>query len=209
MNEMRERTKEHFPTVLLTLLSIVQALALELLWSHLGEAPHLFAVSWLALLSWIQVSATFLGIVLVWVVYASNVMRFSWVPTTTDSVMPFLIGLLEFTLVETLGPATLGIWFVLMAMLVGIMNWIAHATMRRARLDADNEPFFRDRQPATLRDFYEPMAAVAGLLLAGLYLFTSGDQGILSLCALLATTSLLAGQFFVTARFWKKSLAEG
>ena len=110
MNAMRERAKEHFPTVLLTLLSIVQALALELLWAHLHEADYLFQLSWIAVLSWVQVIATLLGVVLIWVVYASNVMRFRWVPTTSDSVYPFLIGLIEFMLIDTLGPDEIGQW---------------------------------------------------------------------------------------------------
>jgi hypothetical protein len=38
--------------VLLTLLSIVQALALELLWSHVRESGYLFDTSWTALLTW-------------------------------------------------------------------------------------------------------------------------------------------------------------
>ena len=86
MNAMRERAKEHFPAVLLTLLSIVQALALELLWSHLQKADHLFALSAVNVTLWLQIVATFFGIVLIWVVYASNVMRFRWVPATSDSV---------------------------------------------------------------------------------------------------------------------------
>jgi len=88
VNTMRKRAKEHFPTVLLTLLSIVQALALELLWSHLRESPYLFELSWITAISWMQILATFLGLVLIWVVYANNVMRFRWVPVTSESVYP-------------------------------------------------------------------------------------------------------------------------
>lgn len=42
MQTIRERTKEHFPSVLVTLLSIFQALALELLWGRVRESPYLF-----------------------------------------------------------------------------------------------------------------------------------------------------------------------
>lgn len=76
---MRDRAKEHFPMVLLTLLSIVQALALELLWSHVRGNDYLFEPSLVAALSWIQIAATFLGLVLIWVVYASNAMRCAFV----------------------------------------------------------------------------------------------------------------------------------
>ena len=84
MNSIRVRAKEHFPTVLLTLVSIVQALALELLWSHLHEADYLFRLSWIAVISWIQIAATVIGIVLIWVIYSGNVIRFRWVPSTGD-----------------------------------------------------------------------------------------------------------------------------
>jgi len=42
---IRDRAKEHFPMVFLTLLIIVQALALELLWSHVRGADYLFELS--------------------------------------------------------------------------------------------------------------------------------------------------------------------
>jgi hypothetical protein len=208
VNPMRERAKEHFPTVLLTLLSIVQALALELLWSHLKQADYLFEPSWAAVIAWIQVAMTLLGIMLIWVIYASNVMRFRWVPGTTDSVVPFFIGLLEFLLIETIGPTQLGAWFALMATLVGLMNWIAHFTMRKARQEGDNEVFFRGLNPATLSDFYPPMLSVAGLALAAVYLWISGDQGIFAICLLLATGALLSRQFFLATKFWKDSIAD-
>ena len=58
-------------------------------------------------------------------------MRFRWVPVTVDSVYPFLIGLLEFLLIETLGPEKLGLWLIIMAMVFALMNWVSHMTVRR------------------------------------------------------------------------------
>lgn len=208
MNSMRDRAKEHFPTVLLTLLSIVQALALELLWSHIVGSPGLYVWSWAAVVSWLQIATTLLGVVLIWVVYASTVMRFSWVPATTDSVFPFVVGVLEFMLVESLGPGALGQWFVLMAVIVGLMHWDSHHTMRRARQDSANEAFFRDVEPATLWDFRWPVAAVLALGAAGVVLGSADSPRYLAPLALAATFALLGGQLLVTARFWERSLAE-
>lgn len=208
MNAMRERAKEHFPTVLLTLLSIVQALALETLWSHIDNTSYLLEANWFALIAWLQISATLLGFVIIWVVYASNVMRFSWVPATTDSIFPFIIGLLEFLLVKTLGPEWLGAWFVFFAMIVALMNWIAHITMRRARNDLDNEAFFATRAPAQLSDFKTEMIIVSFLALVGVYLLIIPDVGVIALLALLATLGLLAGLFYQATRFWEHSIRE-
>ena len=45
MDSMRDRAKDMFPVVLLTLLSIVQALALEFLWDHTRNRAELFEFS--------------------------------------------------------------------------------------------------------------------------------------------------------------------
>jgi len=52
MDSIRNRATDQFPMVLLTLLSIVQALALEFLWDHLRNRPDLYEYSWIALLGW-------------------------------------------------------------------------------------------------------------------------------------------------------------
>jgi len=73
-------------------------------------------------------------------------MRFRWVPSTSDSVFPFLIGLTEFMLIDTLGPDEIGQWLLLLAVVFSLMNWVAHTTMRRARLDSDNDAYFSTDQ---------------------------------------------------------------
>jgi hypothetical protein len=51
---IRERAKEHFPSVLLTFLSIIQALAVELWWSSMQEADYLWQPenSWAFWIGW-------------------------------------------------------------------------------------------------------------------------------------------------------------
>jgi hypothetical protein len=208
VNEIRDRAKEYFPTVLLTLLSIVQALALELLWSHLRETTYLFNPSWISAISWMQIFATFLGLVLIWVVYANNVMRFRWVPVTSDSVYPFLIGLIEFMLIEYLGPDEIGLWFMCMALIFGMMIWVAHAHMRRARQDVDNEVFFSSYEPATLRDFYPHITVVCALVSGGIYLLISRDQSLLAMLSVLAVNGMLGWQFYAAALFWKRTVTD-
>ncbi len=208
MKIIRDRTKEHAPMVLLTLLSIVQALALELLWSQVRESAYLFDMSWTALLTWFQVAASFLGIVVIWVVYASITMRFRWVPSTSDSVYPFIIGVLEFTLVETLTPEYMGWWFVCLAFIFGLMTWVNHTNMRRARLDDENDEFFTSLQPATTRDFYPAFIIIFGFILVGTYLTVSADRGVFALIAVMTALAVLVRQLIVSARFWEMSVSE-
>jgi hypothetical protein len=204
---MRERAKEHFPMVLLTLLSIVQALALELLWSYVRDAEGLFETSLPALISWIQIVATFIGLVLIWVVYASNAMRFRWVPMTSDSVYPFLIGVLQFMLIEAMGPNQVGLWMIIIALIFGTMIRVSHKTMQRARHDGDNKEFFSDYAPATFRDFIPQIAILGAMILTGIFLAARGDEGVLALLAVSATFLLLAWQFGMTALFWNRTIA--
>jgi hypothetical protein len=208
MKIIRNRAKEQLPMVLLTLLSIVQALALELLWSHVRESAYLFEMTWTAMLTWIQIGTSFLGIVVIWLVYASTAMRFRWVPTTGDSVYPFIIGLLEFILIETLAPEYMGLWFVCMAMIFGLMTWISHRTMRRARLDGENDEYFASLTPATTRDFIPAFVIVFVLVLAGTYLGVTGDRGMVALVAVLLAFAGLVRQLIIAARFAEMSESE-
>ncbi len=59
------RTRELLPGVLLTLLSVVQALVLETLWSTAQESPVLFAGGPPAWIGWLQVAGVFQGIVII------------------------------------------------------------------------------------------------------------------------------------------------
>ncbi len=208
MKIIRDRAKEQLPMVLLTLLSIVQALALELLWSYVRESDYLFDMTWSALLTWIQIGSSFFGIVLIWIVYASTAMRFRWVPSTSDSVYPFIIGILEFILIEMLAPAYMGWWFICLAIIFGLMTWVTHMKMRRARLDGENDEFFTKFEPATMRDFYPVFTIISILFLAGVYLGISGDRGIVALAAVSVAIAGLVRQFFAAARFWELSVSE-
>lgn len=208
MEEMRNRARANLPTVLLTLLSIVQALALEFLWTYIKEAPDLLTASWINMLMWIQLSATLIGLVLIWVVYAGHVMRLRWVPTTTDSVYPFAIGLLEFIMIELLGPDKFGQWLLCFATIFALMVWVSHRTMRRARQDGANDAFFKNLAPAKLRDFYPAIAMISLAAAAGVYLIISGDTGVIALLFLIVTAGLAIYQFRITASFWERSLSD-
>jgi len=193
--------------VLLTLLSIVQALALELLWTHIRESTHLSDTSLPTLVSWAQIATTFMGIVLIWVVYASIAMRFRWVPSTSDSIYPFIIGLLEFAQIEALSPEYMGWWFALLAMIFGLMTIVTHLKMRRARLDGDNDEFFADFKPATIRDFFPAAVIIIGFVIAGLYFGIRGDRGVVALVAVSVSLALLIRQLLVAAGYWEMSVS--
>ena len=205
---MRSRAKEHLPHVLLTLLSIIQALALELFWSEVHTLEVLFSLSWSAVSTWIQVTSTFLGILVIWVVYATTVMRFSWVPGISDSVVPFFVGLLQFVLIECLGVQNAGGWFLSLAAIFALMHGETHLIMRRARRDPDNAEFFQQINPATFRDSIPPTVMVVCLLGLGAYTLAVPDRPAVTGAGLLASLLLLIWHLVFMAMFWKRTMGE-
>ena len=137
---MRERARDLLPQVLLTLQSLIQAIALEGLWSRVAEAPHLHAGGPAAWVGWLQVSAVVLGILLVWLMYTSLVIRYLWTPTTRDSLFPFGIGLLEFAAIELLGPDHAAAWLLLMGAIYVLAIWSSFDMVERANREAGLAP---------------------------------------------------------------------
>ncbi|MDO8910041.1 MAG: hypothetical protein Q7W55_16265 [Pseudohongiella sp.] len=203
---MRERAKQQMPMVLLTLLSIIQALALELLWAHIRAEPMLLSFTGESLLAWLQIIVTLMGIILIWLLYSSVTMRFTWTPTPGDSVIPFGIGLLEFTLIASLGLDYLPVWFVLLAMLFAVMPATLQSILRRARLEQENSSYFAAIPPATLRDFFPAMLIVLLLAALGLILQLSGDQYLFALISLLIAAAAHAYQMYLSSVRWKKAM---
>ena len=207
MDIIRNRATDQFPLVLLTLLSIVQALALELLWDHLRNRPDLYEYSWLALLSWVQVTASLMGIMLIWLIYTGMVMRFRWTPSTADSILPFFIGLIQFLMIDMMGPEKLGRWMIVLAVVFATMIVASHKVFRRARQDPANRGWFDMYSPATLRDFVPHVVVIATLFLLGAWLWHSGSTGWPAMFALLVTHVVLGYEIFNAAKFWNQSMA--
>ncbi len=208
VNRIRERVKEQLPAVLLTLLSIVQALALELLWTGISDADELYHVTWTAAIQWAQMAADFLGIVVIWVVYASTAMRFRWLPSTGDSVYPFVIGVGELVLIASSRPEQLGAWFLDMAFVFAMMHWVAHHTLRRSRADPENAEFFDHVPPATVRDFYPAIATVAGLCALGGCFYGFDVPASLGLAGAVLMNLLLLWQLNNAHVFWERTMRD-
>ena len=206
METIRERAKEQLPMVLLTLLSIVQALALEWLWSHISSRDDIYSWTLPALASWLQIAATQLGIILIWLAHSMIVMRFRWVPRAVDSLFPFLIGIMQFFMIESMGPETFGPWFLLLAATYAIMTIGTHSIMRRARHDKENAVFFENLQPATLKDFRGEIVSILGFTILGTYLWISANEGWVAAIALLVTVGVLGHLTIQSATYWDQSM---
>ncbi len=206
MSSMQQRAKELMPSMLLTLLSIIQALALELLWSRLTASEHLWQFDWVALLGWLQMSAVLFGILEIWLMYTSLVLRLQWTPSTRDSVIPFVIGLLEFAMIDLTGPETMGLWFVALALTFAVAVAATQLSFRRARLDPANSEFFDTVAPSTARDYYPTIGVVAAFLAAALAIQSLGSDGWAALAGLLLANAALIQQIALTRYYTNRSL---
>ena len=208
MESMRNRAKDMFPMVLLTLLSIVQALALEFLWDHTRNRTDLFELSVSVIPGWLQIAATFNIIIIIWLMYAGLLMRFRWTPTTADSIFPFLVGMIQFLMIDLMGSENFALWIIILALAFGALVAIDHMAMRRARKDEANHEFFCRYSPATIRDFVPQIILVVVLLAAGGWIGLTNHHGWFTVSVLVGIFVGLGYETHRTASFWKISMGD-
>ncbi|MFT5482814.1 MAG: hypothetical protein ACI9GW_001468 [Halieaceae bacterium] len=76
-----ERARNLVPAIILTVLSMIQALALELFWTKVVGSQFLWEGGWGAAIGWLQLMVVLGGILFIWVFYVNFVMLFSWLPS--------------------------------------------------------------------------------------------------------------------------------
>ena len=208
MERQIERARDLLPSIIITILSMIQALALELFWNRIQVSDFLWQGGWAATLGWLQLLVMLVGMLLVWLLYVSLVLRFRWLPTMEDTLIPFAIGLLEFGMIDLMGPDTLGPWFITLAAVFGMCIGATHIAHRRARRDPENDYFFKLIPPATWRDYIASIVVVAVMAIFGLILWSLGDATILALVALLFALAALSHQMMMAHRYWMDTLVQ-
>jgi len=199
------RVREMFPEVLLAVLGIIQALALELVWEEgVGGLDRWRAVG-AGLAGGLQVSAILLGVMVVWLMYATMVMRFVWTPRFRDLVMPFVFGIAEFLLVEQMAPERLAAWFLGMAVMFAFAMAMTFETFRSVIfLEESDIPTMRQQASS-----YVPGAiALVGLLACAAVAHRFGPASPASAAALGVANLGLLGQIAVFRTFWRRDLAD-
>lgn len=206
MQPVGERAKELLPSVLLTLTSILQALSLEVLWSSASGATHLWGGDAAAIAGWLQIAAVFETVVLIWIFYAHLLMRFRWVPSMRDSIVPFGLGLGQFALAELLQPERLAVWCLLLAALLAYAMACSIAIFRAAERDPDNAWYFAVHQPRA-RDRYGPAIATVSVQLgiAALAAWT-GPGSVGHVVAMALVNVLLFAQIELQRMYWNRSI---
>jgi hypothetical protein len=202
MDDTLKRARELLPAIIITVLSMIQALALELFWSRFQDADYLWLGGPAALIGWLQFGLLLLGIVEIWLLYVSLMLRFSWIPSMADTTVPFAIGLLEFAMIDLMGPDTIAPWFVILGLLFGIALTTTRLSLRKARRDPANSWFFSHIPPANWRDHLADSTVVVALLLLGALLWWLEPTTWLTVGSLFYAVLVMAWQLVVTHRYW-------
>jgi hypothetical protein len=193
------------------LLSIVQALALEVLWSSIRDHDFLWEGGLQAAVGWMQVGISFQGIVVVWVAYLGLVVRFVWTPRILDMVIPFVLGIFQFVIASALEPQWLAYWLVLLAAMF-VFATISNSSVffAASELEENREHFeLRGAQRGLYGTFslYGPLAVFVGLILGSAILVARyGPTSVATLIALALTNLVLVVQFLQIRFYWNLAL---
>jgi hypothetical protein len=123
--------KETFTQIYLTLMSVIQGVALGYLATAIDDSYND-----LSLVNWILVAATFSQIVGIWHNSIIATIMSAWIPTLADSIIPFLVGAGELFLIASIR-ASLQAWLAIMAILsmAYLLAYLNHSMHMRRRPD--------------------------------------------------------------------------
>lgn len=206
MRPIGERAKELLPSVLLTLTSILQALSLEVLWTSASAATHLWQGDAAAVAGWLQVAAVFETVIVIWIFYAHLLMRFRWVPSMRDSIVPFGLGIGQFVLAELLRPEQLALWCLALAALFAYAMACSVAIFRAAEADPDNAWYFAAYPPTTVERYAPPVLTVSGFLGIAALAASSHAGSTGHVVAMVLVNLMLLAQIELQRWYWKRSI---
>ena len=191
--------------MLLTLLSILQAIALDMLWSKSIAQMGPIELTPLYITAVLQALATLLILIMVWTSFVSLLMRFVWIPSMLDTALPFLVGILQFALIEHARPDRLGEWFILQSALILVITYVTHIYYKKARLDPENSEFFKSLSPATWRDMIPEFVWAFVAFVVGMAILMLDIDGWLKCATIVVVVSALAHFVIQQNKFWIKS----
>ena len=201
------RLKDSFAPTYLTVLSVIQGVALADLASVVAAGHREFNV-----LHWLLVVISFGLLIAVWNLYTIHSMIWDWIPDIRDAIIPFFLGAIELTLNHMI-TQSLDAWLFVGALL-GIMASLAvwHARWRASKEEENAE--LLDLLGRSHRSvlFYVLGASVFVLMLAvashvGNFEENDGVQGwrgVFMLSLVLLAAGCLCGAVFFSIRYWNR-----
>ena len=211
VEQTRARAKQLTPALIVTLLSIVQALCLEVLWSSVRDHAFLWEGGVAAVVGWLQVAISFQGIIVLWIVYLGLVVRFVWTPRILDMVVPFILGIFEFVLASLLDPEWLVYWLLTLAGMF-VFGTLTNANIfKLVATQPENREHFEgaaaNPQLYGFVSLYGPLSVFVALILCSAWLVASlGPHSYGAIAGLVLTNLVLVLQFLQVRFYWNRAL---
>jgi len=203
---LHHRLNDAFTPTYLTILSIIQAVALADLATVVATEYRQFTV-----VHWLLALLTFGVLIMVWNVYTIQGTIWRWIPDVRDAAMPFVVGALELFLNHAI---TLGMSFWMLglagiAMMGTVGTWYMHW---RARNEAGNGQLLGYlRRHHLLFALYYTGGAALLLLLAwanrvGSWEAAERGQGVFAVGTALIVGACLGGAVIISHLYWSKAI---
>jgi hypothetical protein len=203
--ELHHRLHDAFTPTYLTILSIIQAVALTDLATVVAAEYRQFTV-----VNWFLALLTFGVLINVWNVYTIQGTVWRWIPDVRDAAMPFMVGALELFLAHaiTLG-MSMWLWGLAGITTMGAVGtWYMHW---RAREAGNSQLLGYLRRHHLVFALYYAGGAALLLLLAwlnrvGSWGAAEWGQGVLAVSTALLVGVYLGGAVLISHLYWRKAI---
>jgi hypothetical protein len=202
--ELRKHIRDNHPSVYLTLVSIIVALALEDLFSLVRDMHAVAAPETGAVLLWLQIVGAFGAALGVWVGYCHILITTRWILGIWDALSVMSLLILLFAINTSVGAENPAWWFLALGMHGLGGGIILYTNLYRA-----------SREPGVINDalpppnsftFYYMMCLGSLSVLFGLLVMTDAIGTLATtLCAAVTTVSFICWPF-VWVHAWRKSV---
>ncbi len=207
---VKKRLRDSFSLVYLTLLSVIQGVALADLALIVGGGYQQFtAVRWLLVLVNFEVMIT------IWYTFTMHITLWGWIPDLRDTVIPFMIGAVELVFNHTIS-LSLSAWLFIMA-IIAIMAVLAilYVGQRAKEEDENSMMLSLLRKHLRLYALYNLGAGALYFLLAVVSRVESlqagnavqTGRGVLALAFVLLVAGCIAGGNIISMRSWHQAIA--
>lgn len=191
-----------FPSVYLTLISVLQAIALESLVDQQSILDYSLDLGGVVL--FLESMLALHVIFNIWISYALVVIPLRWTFDVTDFAIPFLIAILEYTAIKTLGRWDSQILFAMVAAGYASGWWHVTNNINRARLQYPG-PASRNVPLPGLRQPYLELAVTGLIALLVIVLIPQWSNDWVCCIALLALHCSLIRSSVAWLRWWKSA----
>jgi hypothetical protein len=207
---MKQRLKDSFSLVYLTLLSVIQGVALADLALIVGSGYQEFTV-----VRWLLVLVNFGVMITIWHTFTMHITLWGWIPDLRDTVIPFMIGAVELVFNHTIS-LSLSSWLFNMVIIASMaMLAIWYVGQRAKEEDENTRMLSLLRKHLRLYALYNLGVSALYLLLAVISRVESLEasngvqtgRGVLALTFVLLVAGCVVGESIISIRSWNQAVS--